>query len=171
LNFERKIQDTNTKADRGLKRMGSVDVDKEVKSMTKNDVHILFVTIAFSGHFGPFVQLMYNLESKHAGIRVTVWGTKDRLAELRKAQSRGDLSNLQLHLEEVFGAVPVHTKDSKFPVRAAHVSESNFTETESQRKKLVAEKSNADRPTCIISDMFQYWSKVSTAVMLFLMFL
>ncbi|CAM6091027.1 unnamed protein product [Calypogeia fissa] len=139
--------------------MISGDVDQDVKTMTKKNAHILIVTIAFSGHFGPFVQLMYHLEAKHPGMKVTVMGNKDRISDVANLQSKGDLTNLDLHLEEVFGPVPVYADDPKFPVRPEPVSHNNFAECEALRKKLISEKHLPGGPTAIISDMFQYWSK------------
>lgn len=133
------------------------------KMATKGkNAHLLFVTIAFSGHFAPFVQLLYHLEAKRPGLTVTVMGNTDRIAEVHKLQSKGDLSKLDLRLEPVFGAMPVYAQDPKFPVRPEPVSHNNLAECLSLRTKLIAEKDLPGGPTVVVSDMFLYWAKVSS---------
>ncbi|CAM6085340.1 unnamed protein product [Calypogeia fissa] len=125
---------------------------------SKTPAHVLVVTIAFPGHFAPLVQLLYHLEAESPGLRVTVWGNKDRIADLQKLQLRGELKGLDLHLEDVFGEIPVYP-DPKFPVRAATTSAKCLEECQPVREKLVAQKDIPGGPTAIVSDMFQYWCK------------
>lgn len=124
----------------------------------KHKAHVLFVTVPFPGHFAPKVQLIYHLEAKYPGTTVTVWGNKDRIADLEKLQRKGDLKDLDLHLVQVFGEPPPYP-DPVFPIRAATTVDKNIEECEHLRAKLIAQKNSPGGPTAIVADQFQWWSK------------
>ncbi|CAM6092001.1 unnamed protein product [Calypogeia fissa] len=125
----------------------------------KAGAHVLFVTVPFRGHFAPKVQLLYHLEAKYPGLRVTVWTNKNRIADLQELQLKGDLKGLDLRLEEVYGEVPVYPLDLKFPLRVNITIAKMFEECRPFRERLVEQKDTPGGPTAIVADMFQYWSK------------
>ncbi|CAM6092000.1 unnamed protein product [Calypogeia fissa] len=104
-------------------------------------------------------QLLYHLEAKYPGLRVTVWANKDRIEDLQKLQHEGGLKDLDLCMEEVYGEVPFYDLDPKFPVQVGTTIPKFFEECQPFREKLVAQKDTPGRPTAIVADLFQHWSK------------
>ncbi|CAM6085884.1 unnamed protein product [Calypogeia fissa] len=126
---------------------------------SKTGAHVLFVTAPFPGHFAPKVQLLYHLEAKYPGLRVTVWANKDRIEDLQKLQHGGGLKGLDMRMEEVYGEVPFYDLDPKFPVRVGTTIPKFFEECQPFQEKLLAQKDTPGGPTAIVADLFQHWSK------------
>ncbi|CAM6118569.1 unnamed protein product [Calypogeia fissa] len=126
---------------------------------SKAGAHVLFVIVPFPEHFAPKVQLLYHLEAKYQGLRVTVWTNKNRIADLQELQLKGDLKDLDLRMEEVYGEVPVSPLDPKFPVPLDSTIAKFFEECRPFRERLVEQKDIPGGPTAIVADMFQYWSR------------